>query len=141
MAGGQAIDAIRAVVDEMAERYGAMDADGVMAGFAEEGIVVVGTGADEVRFGLAEARLQVERDMEQADALSMGVENLRVNVVGDAAFAYADLAFSGSAGGDSFEMPVRATFGLVHSASGWRIAQFHVSVAYGDQTEGESFPG
>ena len=141
MGDEQAVAAIRAVVDQMAERYGAKDADGVVAGFAGEGTVLVGTGADEVRFGLAEARAQVERDMSQADELSMGVENLRVNVVGDAAFAYADLAFSGSAGGDSFEIPVRVTLGLVLTDGGWKIAQFHGSVAFGEQAEGESFPG
>ena len=141
MADEEAVAAIRAVVGQMAERYGAKDPDGVMAGFAGEETVIVGTGADEVRFGLAEARAQVERDMSQADELSMGVENVRVNVVGEAAFAYADLAFRGSADGDSFEMPVRATMGLVLSDGGWKIAQFHVSVAYGEQAEGESFPG
>lgn len=141
MADEQVIAAIRGVVNQMAEGYGAMDADAVMAAFAGEETVLVGTGADEVRFGLAEARAQVERDMSQADELSIGVENLRVNVVGDAAFAYADFAFRGSAGGDSFEIPVRATIGLVLTGGGWRIAQFHVSVAYGEQVEGESFPG
>ena len=135
----QAVAEIRAVLSRMAERYAAMDADGVVATFVDDDIVLVGTGADEVRFGLAEARAQVERDISQADDLSMSIENLRVNVVGNTAFTYADMTFRGSAGGESFEIPVRATNGLIHTGDGWRIAQFHVSIAFGEQAEGESF--
>ncbi len=131
---------VRAVLHQMAERYGAMDADGVVAAFVGEDTVVVGTGVDEVRFGLAEVRAQVERDMSQADELALGVENLSVKVFGDAAFAYGDVTFTGSAGGASFEIAARWTTGLVRTSDGWRIAQFHLSVPYGEQAEGESFP-
>lgn len=118
-----------------------MDSDGVLALFAGDDTVLVGTGADEVRFGMAETRMQVERDLSQADDVSFGIENLRVNVFGDAAFAYADATFAGSAGGTSFEIPGRWTTGLVRTGDGWRIVQFHVSAAYEEQAEGESFPG
>jgi ketosteroid isomerase-like protein len=130
---------VRRLIDEMATLYGAKDADGVVATLAEEA-VIVGTGADEVRFGIAEARTQVERDMSQADDLSFGIDNLRVNVVGDAAFTYADVTFRGSAGGTPFEIPARWTAGLVRTGGEWRFVQFHVSVASEGQTEGESIP-
>ena len=130
---------VRLLIDDMVARYGAKDADGVVATLAEEA-VIVGTGADEVRFGIAEARTQVERDMSQADDLSFGIDNLRVNVVRDAAFTYADVTFRGSAGGVPFEIPARWTAGLVRIGSEWRFVQFHVSVASEEQTEGESFP-
>ena len=136
----QAISEIRQALDEFAGRYGAMDADGVVALFTGDDAVVVGTGADEVRFGLAEIRAQVERDISQADEIAVVMENPRFNIVGDAAFVYADARFVGSVGGGSFELPVRWTVGLIHAEDGWRIAQFHVSVAYGEQEEGQSFP-
>jgi ketosteroid isomerase-like protein len=82
----------------------------------------------------------VERDLSQADDLSLDVANQRLNVVGDAAFGYADVTFAGSAGGESFAIPARWTVGFVRSSDGWRVKQFHVSVAYGAQVEGESFP-
>ena len=131
---------IEAVLRQMAERYAAKDPDGVLALFAGDGSMVVGTGADEVRFGLAEIRAQVERDMAQADSISMEFEEPNVNIVGDAAFACADASFAGSVGGEDFRLPVRMTVGLVDAGGRWRIAQFHVSVAFGEQSEGESYP-
>lgn len=136
----QATVEIEAVLQQMAARYAARDADGVLALFADDGSMVVGTGADEVRFGLGEIRAQVERDIAQADSISIEFEELSVKVVDDAAFAYADAAFAGSAGGGDFHLPVRMTAGLVRAGGDWRIAQFHVSVAFGEQAEGESFP-
>jgi ketosteroid isomerase-like protein len=141
MTDEQASAEIGALLHEMAARYGAKDADGVVAHFAGEDTVMVGTGADEVRFGMAEARAQVERDMSQSDDLSFGIENLRTNVFGDTAFTYADVTFSGSAGGASYEISARWTGGLVRTGDGWRFVQSHVSVPYGEQAEGESFPG
>jgi ketosteroid isomerase-like protein len=132
--------AIEAVLGQMAERYAAGDVDGVLELFAGEEPLIVGTGADEVRFGLTQIRTQVERDMAQADSISMRFGDLTVRVAGEAAFAYADAAFAGSVGGEDFSLPVRMTVGLVRAGDDWRIAQFHVSVAYGEQTEGESFP-
>ena len=140
MTDEQAIDEVRAVLDEFAARYSAKDADGALAAMAGDDIVLVGTGADEVRFGLAEARAQIERDMSQADELDFRFDDLRINVVGDTAFAFANVAFRGSAGEASFEMAARMTAGLVHTDDGWRFVQAHLSVPYADQPEGESFP-
>jgi ketosteroid isomerase-like protein len=131
---------VRSVLEQVADRYAAMDAEGVAAAFVGEETVAVGTGVDEVRFGLTEVREQVERDMSQADELAFGMENLRVSVFGDAAFAYADMTITGSAGGESFDLPTRWTTGLIRTDDGWRIAQFHASVPFGDQAEGGSFP-
>lgn len=136
----QAVAEIQQVLDEFTGRYGAMNVEGVVALFAGDDAVVVGTGADEVRFGLSEIRSQVERDISQADEISLVMENQRFSVAGDAAFVYADARFVGSAGSESFQLPVRWTLGLVHPEDRWQIMQFHVSVAYGEQAEGESFP-
>ncbi len=140
MEQGQATSEIQQVIDDFIGRYGAMDAEGVVALFAGDDAVVVGTGADEVRFGLNEIRSQVERDIAQADEISVVLENQRTSVAGDAAFVYADARFVGSVRGDAFELPARWTVGLVNAAGGWQVMQCHFSVAYGEQTEGESFP-
>ena len=140
MADDSGVAEVRDVLDKMAGAYASKDVDAVLECFVDDGLVLVGTGADEVRFGMAEAQAQVERDMSQADELSFDVENFRAHVVDDAAFAYADVTFRGEAGGQSFEVPARWTAGVVRTPDGWRFAQFHVSVAFGDQSEGESFP-
>jgi uncharacterized protein (TIGR02246 family) len=131
---------IEAVLREMAERYAARDVDGVLALFVDEGALVVGTGADEVRFGSDQIRAQVQRDISQADSIAIEFGDITVNVVGGAALCFTSAAFAGSAGGQQFELPVRLTAALVETGAGWRIAQFHTSVAFGDQAEGESFP-
>jgi class 3 adenylate cyclase/ketosteroid isomerase-like protein len=136
----QAVAEVRSVVYQMAERYGALDADGVLAMFVKEDTLLVGTGADEVRFGPAEVRRQVVRDMSEVDGLSLGMENLRVNVFGEAAFAYSDLVINASVGGESFRFPVRTTIGLILTSDRWRIAQIHTSVPWGEQAPGRSFP-
>jgi uncharacterized protein (TIGR02246 family) len=136
----QASADIEDVLQEMAERYAARDPEGVLELFAGDESMIVGTGADEVRFGLEAIRTQVERDIAQADSIAMHFERLWVRDLGDAAICFAHAAFAGSAGGQDFRLPVRMTAGLVKSGADWRIAQFHVSVAFGDQAEGESFP-
>lgn len=138
---GQATDAVSAVMSEMAARYAAKDSDGVLELFADDEAVVVGTGFDEVRFGLAEIRAQVERDMAQADSLALHFSELRVNSLGDVALAYADAAFVGSVHGEELRLPVRLTCALVRTGDGWRFAQFHSSVAFGEQAAGASYPG
>jgi ketosteroid isomerase-like protein len=105
-------------------------------------VQLVGTGADEVRFGLDEYRAQAERDLTQAEEASMTFSNLRVVAVGDTAFAYGDVRVAGSAGGQAFDMyGLRATFGLVHTGDGWRIVQSHLSTPDSAQPEGSSFEG
>ena len=134
-------EAIGAVLTKFGERYSAKDVDGVLELFDGEDSVVVGTGADEVRFGLAAIRSQVERDISQADSIAMTFGDLRISEAGDAAFVYASMAFEGVVHGEAFKLPARLTVGLVRSGGEWRARQFHTSVAFGDQVEGESFPG
>lgn len=134
------IAAIRSVVYRMADRYGTMDPEGVMETFVDDHPSIIGTELDELRFGWAETHLQVVRDMSEVDELSMGMESLRVDVFGDAAFAFADAVISATAGDEHLRFPVRSTFGMVRTEDGWRIAQVHTSVARSGQREGRSFP-
>jgi class 3 adenylate cyclase/ketosteroid isomerase-like protein len=123
----------------MAERYGAQDVDGVIDSFVEERTTMVGTGLDELRFGSAALRFQIVRDMSEADELSFGMDNLQVDVFGDAAFAFSDAVISATFGSERRGFPVRSTFGLVRTDDGWRIAQIHTSVANRQQGLGRSF--
>lgn len=131
---------VEAFVQQFMDGYGAKDADALAALLVGDEIVLVGTGADEVRFGLAAFREQAERDFSQADELAMSLDNLKVSTFGDAAFAYCDVTVSGTAGGQTFQMPgLRCTFGMVRSTDGWRCAQSHLSAPAGGQEEGSSF--
>lgn len=136
----QDVAEVRSVVYRMAERYGAKDIEAVLDTFVGERSMMVGTGLDELRFGSAAVRLQVARDMSEADTLSFRMDTLRVDVFGDAAFAFADAVISATFGSESFRFPLRSTFGLVRADDGWRIAQIHTSIAHRQQGEGRSFP-
>ena len=118
--------------------YRAKDVEGILA--LASG-VMVGTGADEVCFGLAALRAQTLRDFSQSDALDMTFSRVRVAAGSDAAaFVYCDVVVTGSAAGAAFEMPgLRLTAGLVRSAQGWRFAQMHLSAPNAAQDAGSSF--
>lgn len=131
---------VRSVVYRMAGAFSAKDVDGVMATFVGQGVTVVGTGSDEVRFGPEAVRLQVARDISEVDTLSFGMDHVRVDVLGDAAFAFADTVINASVGSEIIRFPIRNTFGLVRTEAGWLIAQIHTSVASHQQDEGRSFP-
>ena len=134
------IAAIRAVLYRMTGSYSAKDVDGVMDTFVPDVPMMVGTGIDELRFDAGGLRLQIERDTSEPDALSMGMDNLRVTVFGDAAFAYADVMIHARFGQRHHNFPVRITFGLVRTTDGWRVAQAHTSVPEKGLPEGRSFP-
>lgn len=121
--------------------YRAKDVEGILALASGDDVVMVGTGADEVCFGLAALRAQTLRDFSQSDALDMTFSRVRVAVGGDAAaFVYCDVVVTGSAAGAAFEMPgLRLTAGLVRSAQGWRFAQMHLSAPNAAQDAGSSF--
>jgi class 3 adenylate cyclase len=136
----QDIAEVRSVVYRMAECYGMKDVDGVLDTFVGEGSSLVGTGSDELRFGLAAVHLQIARDISEVDTLSFGMEAVRVDVFGDAAFAFANAVISATFGSEQFRFPLRSTFGLVRTDDGWRIAQLHTSIAPHQQGEGRSFP-
>ena len=136
----QDVAEVRSVIYRMAGAFGAKDVDGAMGLFIEQGASTVGTGVDELRFGSEAVRFQISRDVSEADTLSFGMESLRVDVFGDAAFAFADAMINATFGSESFRFPVRSTFGLVRTEAGWRIAQVHTSVAHLEQSEGRSFP-
>jgi ketosteroid isomerase-like protein len=137
-------DTVTAQVEDLLQQwsqaYRAKDIDGLLGFAIGDQVQLVGTGVDEVRFGLDEYRAQAERDLSQADEASMTFSNLQVTTVGDAAFAYCDVRVAGSAGGQSFDMSgLRATFGLVRTGEGWRLVQSHLSTPDSAQPEGSSF--
>lgn len=105
-----------------------VDNSGIVAMFTEDA-VAVGTGADEVSFGLAAIRSEMDQDTSQIDELSMTLgAPSRIDVFGDAGFVYSDVTFAGSAGGQAFQIDARWTLGLIRIEDDWLIAQLHFSV-------------
>ncbi|WP_353809900.1 nuclear transport factor 2 family protein [Agromyces sp. SYSU T00194] len=135
-----AVDEIGAVLEGWSDAYRAQDVEALLAMGYGDDVQLVGTGADEVRFGLDEYRVQAERDFSQADEVEMRFTNVHATIVGDAAFAYCDVAVVGTVGGQSFAAPgLRLTVGLVRTDAGWRFVQTHLSAPASGQGEGQSF--
>lgn len=129
---------IAGLLDALASAYSAKLSDQAVELFTEDA-VVVGTGADELRFGLEEVRAQIERDISQADALRASYGGLRVGSMGDVAWFYASLVAEVTIGEDEITMSMRFTATAVRSDQGWRVCQAHFSLPFAEQAEGESF--
>lgn len=134
-------DAVRQLLEELAAAYQARDPRRALRLFADE-IVFVGTGPDELRFGHAALKEQVDRDLSQADKLDAQVGDLGVSGPGSGnlAWFYAHLTLDVVAGGASVTMPMRVTGVATDDGDGWQFRQTHFSLPAVDQAEGDSFP-
>lgn len=132
---------VLALVRDWENAYRDRDVDALSRLVIGDGLQLVGTGADEVRFGMDEYLFQARRDFSQlGDDAAFTFSNVHTTVLGDAAFVYCDASIAGTAGGQPFAMSgMRLTAGLVLTGEGWRAAQLHLSVPDGAQAEGNSF--
>lgn len=133
--------AVKSVLNELAESYKKRNLEGALAIFVPDpDVVLYGTGADEKRVGLAQLRMQVERDWSQSDAVWLDFKWMSVSASGSVAWVAADAAFHVEAGGEKMSFPARTTFVLEKRGNNWLIAQSHFSFPAGEQEAGESFP-
>jgi ketosteroid isomerase-like protein len=134
----------RAILDVMntfMEAYEKGDLDGLMATIAPDAdVVMFGTGADEKRVGPVEVRRQAERDLAQADSIALSMGWHMISAAGPVAWVSADIAFKGSAGGQQFTLPGRATVVFENRDGNWLMVNSHFSAPLGGQDEGQSFP-
>lgn len=133
---------VMAVINRYNEAYAKRDVDGVLALFAPDpDVVIIGTGQDEKRIGLAEMRAQLERDFAQSEAISIKVGWHSVSRAGSVAWVAADcIARVKMPGGRGMSLSARATFVLEQRAGRWLIVQSHASVPAAGQSKGQSFP-
>jgi uncharacterized protein (TIGR02246 family) len=134
------VAAISRFLDEFAAAYTAMDADAVARFFtADPDLVMVGTGADEIRIGPEQVREQIGRDLSQADRIELHLGDLNISGRGDVAWVFAQPEVTATVGGDQLRMPLRMTLVLVQDNGEWRIHSGHLSAALAEQPEGQSF--
>ncbi len=133
--------AVIATLNRLAETYAQQDLDGLLRIFTPDpDMILIGTGADERRIGLAGARDQFERDWSQSDEVSMEFGWISVSAAGSVAWLAADASFIGIVGGQKMIVPGRLTAVLEQRGDGWQFAQFHISVPAHEQPAGESWP-
>lgn len=127
--------------DEFREAYRQRDVKtltGLLSPDAD--VMLVGTGADELRVGVDGIRTQAERDWDQTDAAAMHVTPREVSASGNVAWLTALGEFHVTADGGEARVPIRVTAVLEHRERRWLIAQMHFSAPLAEQPDGRSFP-
>jgi class 3 adenylate cyclase len=125
-------------IPEITERR---DVGAAMSLFADDpDVFLQGTGADEARTGRAAIREQIERDFNQADALSWRLLPQSVSSAGSVAWTAGDVLIRVTMGGQTMDIPHRLTTVLERRGGAWQIVQMHLSVASTAQVVGQSFP-
>lgn len=139
MAGIDSSD-VTALLDRFAAAYSAKDVARVLALISSDpDTVLVGTGGDEIRTGPDQIRAQIERDLSQAEDITLELGPVRVSTRGDVAWAFAEATVVATVEGATHRMPVRMTTILVVDDDTLVIHSGHLSVAFAAQEAGESF--
>lgn len=132
--------AVLDTVHQFLAAYEAKDVDGVMAHIApDDDVVLIGTGADEVRIGPDQARMQVERDYEQTDKIAMRLKDPMVSARGPVAWMWGEVTFDGIADGEAFTIPGRMTAVFEERDGRWVMVNSHYSAPMAGQEVGSSF--
>ena len=131
-----------ATLNQMAKAYAKRDLNGLLALWARDpDVSVIGTGIDEKRVGLAELKTQFQRDWAQSEAASLKFGKVSVSAAGPVAWLMSDVTFNVKTAGNESSFPGRLTGVMEKRGRKWLWTQMHVSVPYGAQAVGQSWPG
>ena len=140
-ADAQTQAAVMATLDQFKQAYERRDIERFLSVFAPDpDVVLLGTGADEKRVGLAEIRAQAERDWSQSDAASWEWGWSSISAAGPMAWAAVDAVGQITVAGQDIRLPLRLTLVLEQRDGRWLWVQAHASIPAQEQAEGESFP-
>lgn len=140
-ADAQTQAAVMATLEQFKQAYEQRDMEQLLAVFAPDpDTVLMGTGADEKRVGLAEIRAQAERDWSQSDSASWEWGWSSVSGAGSVAWATVDAVGKIAVSGQEMRLPLRLTVVLEQRDGRWLWVQAHASLPAQNEAEGESFP-
>ena len=140
-ADAQTEAALMATLEQFKQAYEQRDMEHLLALYAPDpDVVLIGTGADEKRVGLAEIQMQAERDWAQSEASSFEWGWSSVSAAGSVAWMAADVIVHFKVAGQEIHLPLRLTGVLEHRGAKWLWMQQHLSMPTPGQAEGESFP-
>ena len=87
---------VMAVLNQLMETYSKQDVDNALELYAPDSdVVTIGTGVDEKRIGLAERRVQLERDFAQVKDISIQLDWYSISSSGSVAWVAADIIARG----------------------------------------------
>ena len=133
--------AVMTVMNQSIEAFAKRDLDALLALYAPDpDLVVIGTGGDEKRVGLAEVKALFERDFAQFENAFLRFGWHTVSAAGSVAWVSADLILRANTGGREIKLQVRLTNVLERQGDRWIIVQEHASLPATGQKAGEAFP-
>ena len=132
---------VRAVMQQYATAYRNKDIHALNALFSPT-ISGFGSGPDEVIRNHKEFSRQIARDLSQATSIALDFSDTEIAGEGPVAWVMTRCAFSFTlAGSGKQTLHGRITMVVRNTGSRWLIEQIHFSMPYGEQAEGQSFPG
>jgi uncharacterized protein (TIGR02246 family) len=132
---------VKATMEAYAAAYKNKDIKGLLAVFSPD-ICGFGSGPDEIVLGIDAFVRQVKRDMGQATVNSVKFTDTQIFGEGRVAWLMTKTAISFTPAGKKKQtMHGRSTMVMRNTGSWWKIEQFHFSMPFGGQSDGQSFPG
>lgn len=133
--------AILATLEHYATAYCSKDIDALMLVFDDDdGISIIGTGADELCAGKKEVKALFLRNFSEASARRFEWHWSHVNLSGDLAVVATTLSIHLDYQGQELTVPIRWTVALKKDNDRWVWVHRHASVASSDQDEGQAYP-
>lgn len=121
--------------------YESRDMEGMLGLVSQDDdLVLIGTGADELRIGLEQFKFQVERDWSQMEALGFNLTWNQVSAAGPVAWVASEGQGTGRVEGQAIEFSFRMTTVLEKRDGEWLLVQSHLSLPAAGQEEGSSAP-
>ncbi len=138
-AAQQTVTEIQSVLDKFREGYGNKNIDMLLSLFdPDPDVLVIGTGEDEKRSGLAEIKIQFERDFCQSEQLTVEFKNVSVSQQDSVCWIAADTHVYFSAQGEDMHVSLRFTAVLTHRGNKWLFVQTHFSLPFSDAAGNDS---
>ncbi len=127
----QTVDNIHLVLDKFREGYSKKDISILLSLFAPDSdVLVIGTGEDEKRTGLAEIKLQFEQDFYQSDRLQVEFKNVAVSQLGEVCWVAGDTHVYLTVQNQPVEVRLRFTGVLENRDGDWLFVQTHFSLPF-----------
>jgi len=135
-AAQQTVTEIQSVLNKFREGYGNKDIDILLSLFdPDPNVLVIGTGEDEKRSGLAEIKIQFERDFFQSEELTVEFKNVSVSQQESVCWIAADTHVYFDTQGSPMQVFLRFTGVLTHRTGQWLFVQTHFSLPFSDSAQ------
>ena len=132
---------IMKVMAKIFEAYENKDLDAVSSFFAPDpDVVLIGTGIDEKGIGMEQIRAMIKRDFDQADTISVEIHWKSISAAESFAWLSSDLINKVTVGDKELTLSGRLTALFENREDKWLIRQWHYSMPFSAQPEGQSFP-